>query len=203
MTTETRAEFARRLGVHRSIITRAAQAGRLVLAEDGQRVEVEASLARWHGSHGGRSDVAARHAAHRGREVPQASGVAGVAPGVTEAQQDGAGDTDQSRTRYKAMVVQARNSAKKLRMAVSRRLRFSRESAEIEARGIGASVRGGVERMVDLLTPQIAVARDQVARMEIFEAGVAELRRSFRKEGVRAMRRIALNDAAKKTEAQE
>src|SRR5574337_1226193 len=64
VTIESRAAFARRLGVARSTITRAAQNGRLVLI--GEEIDVEASLARWHATAGARSDVAARHAAQRG-----------------------------------------------------------------------------------------------------------------------------------------
>lgn len=45
MTTETRADFARRMGWNRSSVTRAVQDGRVVLTEAGQ-VDVEASLAK-------------------------------------------------------------------------------------------------------------------------------------------------------------
>lgn len=44
MTTETRAEFARRMGWNRSSVTRAVQDGRVVLIDD--RVDVEVSLAK-------------------------------------------------------------------------------------------------------------------------------------------------------------
>lgn len=44
MTTETRAEFARRMGWNRSSVTRAAKDGRVVLVDD--MVDVEASLAK-------------------------------------------------------------------------------------------------------------------------------------------------------------
>src|SRR5574338_705107 len=45
VTIESRAAFARRLGVARSTVTRAAQDGRLVLV--GEEIDVEASLARY------------------------------------------------------------------------------------------------------------------------------------------------------------
>lgn len=66
---ESMAAFARRLGVARSTITRAAQAGRLSLTPDGQ-VRIAESLARWHDTRGGRDDVADRHAATRGAAIP-------------------------------------------------------------------------------------------------------------------------------------
>jgi hypothetical protein len=68
MTVETKADFARRLGVNRSTVTRLDKAGRLVLAADG-RVDVEPSLARLEATRGTRYDVSDRHAAARGAEV--------------------------------------------------------------------------------------------------------------------------------------
>ena len=67
---ETMAAFARRLGVARSTITRAAQAGRLVTRPDGL-VLVAESLARWHATLGPRADMAERHALARGAAIPQ------------------------------------------------------------------------------------------------------------------------------------
>ena len=71
---ESKAAFARRLGVNKSTVTRAAEAGRIVLTPRGQ-VEVEKSLERWHATKGARSDVAARHAEKRGADIPEAAPV--------------------------------------------------------------------------------------------------------------------------------
>jgi len=65
---ESKAAFARRLGVNKSTITRAAQAGRLVLR--GRLVDVAASLERWHATQGSRPDMAAHHATRRGQPIP-------------------------------------------------------------------------------------------------------------------------------------
>lgn len=64
MTIETRAAFARRLEMNKSTVTRLAQAGRIVVTEEGM-VEVEKSLALIQQTKGTRDDVAARHAAQR------------------------------------------------------------------------------------------------------------------------------------------
>jgi len=69
--TETRAQFAARLGVHRSTITRAVEAGRLVLHENGH-ILVAPSLKRWHETKAGRTDMEARHAQNRGAAIPEA-----------------------------------------------------------------------------------------------------------------------------------
>ena len=65
----TQVEFANMLGVHKSHITRLKQNGRLVLLEDG-RVDVEASKLLIAETEGGREDVAARHAADKGKQAP-------------------------------------------------------------------------------------------------------------------------------------
>jgi hypothetical protein len=57
-TIESRSEFARRLGVHRSQVTRWAQKGRLVETATG-RVLVKESLARLEATEGGRPDATA------------------------------------------------------------------------------------------------------------------------------------------------
>lgn len=65
MTTESQADFARRMEVHmgravnRSTVKRWADSGRIVM--EGDRVNVEASLAQLDGTQGGRQDVADRH----------------------------------------------------------------------------------------------------------------------------------------------
>jgi hypothetical protein len=66
---ETMAAFARRMGVARSTITRAAQAGRVAVDREGP-VLVQASLQLWADTRGNRDDVAERHAAARGQALP-------------------------------------------------------------------------------------------------------------------------------------
>ena len=66
MTLETKADFARRMeshlgrSVNRSTVTRWADSGRIVM--DGDRVNVEASIAQLGGTQGDRQDVTDRHA---------------------------------------------------------------------------------------------------------------------------------------------
>jgi hypothetical protein len=68
---ETPAAFARRLGVHKSTISRAIAAGRLQL--DGGFLDVDASLLLWQATKPGlRPDVLARHAAKRSPAIPGA-----------------------------------------------------------------------------------------------------------------------------------
>lgn len=64
MTRETQTQFAARLGVNKSRVTRLKQAGRLVMS-DGGMVEVEPSLARLEATRGDRFDLSDRYAAAR------------------------------------------------------------------------------------------------------------------------------------------
>ena len=196
MTLENKAAFARRLGWNRSTVTRAAQAGRLVM--QGPLVDVEASLARIKATEGGRPDVAARHAAERGPDVGHQQDAAENATATpktpppsasegfgTPGTADGAG-----RARYKALVLQFENQQIKLGMAMSRGLRFARRDVSREATTIGAIVRSAVERVIDQTAPRLAVMTDAERRRELLAAELRVVRRALRAEFPRALRRL-------------
>ena len=66
-------DLARALGVNRSTITKAAQAGRLVLAGDDPRFfDLDASLARFQATKGGRLDLQDQYAHRRAQPAPDA-----------------------------------------------------------------------------------------------------------------------------------
>lgn len=208
MTLESKAAFARRIGVNKSTITRAAQAGRLVL--DGEQVDVEASLARWHATQGGRLDVAARHAEQRGQAIPATltpAGItgnavaglpgptAGMVAGAVAAQLDAqpkADDADGSidRTAYKAMALRYENEAIKLEMALRRHLRYPLEDVRREAQALGTMLRAGVERLIDQTAPRLAAAPSATEREALLRTECAALARAFRNEFKRALRRL-------------
>lgn len=190
------AAFARRLGVNRSTVTRAAQAGRLVLTADG-RVLVQASLARWHASRGGRDDVAARHAEARGH------GVAGVAAPATaaaggqigplagdqlagEAQAPDAG----SRAFYEAEKVRWQNRQLLLSLDLESGARIPRPALQREAHGLGATLRATVERLIDQTAPRLAAAATDADRRRLLATELGAARRVVRREFATAMRRL-------------
>lgn len=78
-TLERMCDFADRLGVNRSTVTRWRAAGRLVLSDDG-RVDVEASQRRLEATRGGRFDVSARWDAHRGAPIQTGTAAPELAP---------------------------------------------------------------------------------------------------------------------------
>lgn len=162
---ETKSAFARRLGVHKSQITRAAQAGRLVLASDG-RVEVELSVERWYATKAGRDDVAARHAANRdgggatvaagddrglnGPELPVATGGATLrATGATGAFLE---------TRAEATARKESAGADLLELERAQKLGalIARDDADAAMQFIGAALRAALDVMPDQTAPLVA-----------------------------------------------
>lgn len=199
MTLETKAAFARRLNWNRSTVTRAAQAGRLVMV--GSLVDVEASLARLQSTEGGRADVAARHAAERGQggatPAPAAQNATAAqktprTPEIDAASMgDVAGATDGgSRARYKAMVLHFENQQIKLGMAMARGLRFAHQDVTREATAMGAIVRSAIERVIDQTAPRLAVMTAADRRRHLLATELRAVRRALRAEFPRALRRL-------------
>lgn len=195
MALETKAAFARRLDWNRSTVTRAAQAGRLVLV--GNLVDVEPSLARLKATEGGRTDVAARHAAERGQggAAPARSAENGAtathAPRSAENDHASTADADGAgRARYKAITLQFENQQIKLGMAMARGLRFNRKDVAREAVALGAIVRSAVERVIDQTAPRLAVMNAPDRRRELLGAELRAVRRALRAEFPRALRRL-------------
>lgn len=199
---ENLAAFARRLGVNRSTVTRAAQAGRLVLADDG-RVCITASLAKWHATRGGRDDVAARHAAERGLPV------AGVAPGATTpatAQNGPTGAEEQggeasppahgSRAFYEAEKVRWQNAELLLAMDLDSGVRIPRGLLQREAHGLGATLRATVERVIDQTAPRLAAATTAEERRRLLTGEMHAARRLLKREFSAAMRRLRPDGSA-------
>lgn len=202
---ETRAAFARRLGVHKSTITRAEQAGRIVMA--GDLVDVERSVERWYATKGGREDVAARHAENRGGDwvTPPREGENGTTGRESRATTQPAGEKTSAtggpggagsdgagaaRTRYKALALQYENQQIKLEMALRRGLRYPLASVRREAAGLGATLRAAMERIIDQTAPRLAVMGSDLDRRRLLEAELARVRWMLKRELPRALRRM-------------
>ena len=195
---ESKAAFARRLGVNKSTITRAAEAGRIVLTQRGQ-VEVEKSLERWHATKGARSDVSARHAEKRGADIPEAGHGQENAPKGRKTAGADAGAADSlpgveqpggTRARYKLAALHYENQSLKLEMALRRGLRYPLALVKQEAGGIGATVRAAIERIIDQTAPRLAVMRDDIERRRLIDAEVRRVRWMLKRELPRALRRM-------------
>ena len=216
---ETPAAFARRLGVHKSTISRAISAGRLVL--DGGFLDVEVSLRLWQATKPGlRPDVLARHAAKRSPAIP---GALPPAPAPRSAPEDAAADaeaedaaaaTDLDRllggdddgesaqpddaagaprlADYTQALLASQNALARLSIQLRTHKRYPADAIHAEAQALGATLRGALERLVDQTAPRLAVQRDPAARRALLVEQVKALGRTLRREMPRALRRLRL-----------
>ena len=203
MTTENMSDFAKRLGIHKSNITRGARAGRVIINKNGH-VEVEASLKRWHETKGHRPDVAARHAAHRGSEIPiviQADDRSATAQIYTTRTQSSATSpalTDsEGRTRHKADAMQYENQIIGIEMDLRRGQRYRVEDVKREAHGIGATLRAAMERLIDQTAPRLAVMSDETERKKLLATELRRMQRLIKTDLPRALRRLRQSGAKK------
>lgn len=224
---ETPAAFARRLGVHKSTISRAIAAGRLHL--DGGFLDVDASLRLWQATKPGlRPDVLARHAAKRGQAIPEAHPAAatprsaparlgdnaeaaecagadvGDADDLSEIPADAATETTPAAADgaprladYTQSLLAAQNALARLSIQLRTHKRYPADAMHDEAQALGATLRGALERLVDQTAPRLAVQSDPGARRALLEEQVKALGRTLRREMPRALRRLRL--AGKKT----
>jgi len=171
MTTETRIKFAKRIKRAPSYVTELIKHGRMVLTEDGKKVEVEASLKRIEETASGANPaVAARHEAARNGEQLQL--------------QDG------TRAKFKSMVMQYENQGLKIEMMLKRHLRFQKKDVLEETQAIGNTVRTSLERLVDLSAPKLAATTSRAERAAIINREVTKIKRIINSEFTRALRRL-------------
>lgn len=201
MTTENMTAFAKRLGIHKSNITRAARAGRIIINKNGL-VEVEASLKRWHETKGHRPDVAARHAAHRGAEIPTViqtddrSTTGRIYTTDTQSVATALPDSE-GRTRHKADAMQYENQIIGIEMDLRRGKRYRVEDVKREAHGIGATLRAAMERLIDQTAPRLAVMTDEAERKKLLATELRRMQRLIKTDLPRALRRLRQSGAKK------
>ena len=199
----------RHLGVNRSTVTRAVQAGRIAPDADG-RFDFNACATAWHASAGGRTDVAARHAEKRGADIPQAhpspknaarAHAAAALPALDDTTDAQHGNTS-TRNKAKTLVLHYENSSIKLEMALRRFVRVIPQDAGREAAGLGSLLRAGIERVIDQTAPRLAAAGNELQRRQILDKELKHLRWMFKRELPRAVRRLQEQGAGKKAEAE-
>lgn len=192
---ESPAAFARRLGVHKSSVSRAIKAGRLTIVDG--LLDVASSEQAWQASKtGSRPDVAARHAAAR---RPQG---ADTAPPIPQADADENEPTDTQEDapqpgplpvgmqRYTALRLEAQNGLLKLAILLRTHKRYPFDAVRDEALALGGTLRAALERVVDQTAPQLAMLADPQARLALLASETDKLRRSLQREMPRALRRL-------------
>lgn len=193
---ESPAAFARRLGVHKSTVSRAIAAGRLVLISG--QLEIADSLRRWQDTKPGtRPDVLARHAAKRQPVDVVACQAAEIAPRAPEsAAMEDSGEQSTSAMSepgigdYTQQVLTAQNALARLSMSLRTFKRYPLATIEREAQALGSTLRGALERLVDQTSPRLAVCGDDGARAAVLAAEIVRLRQTMRREMPRALRRM-------------
>jgi len=164
MTTEIRAQFAARLGVNRSTVTRWAEQGRLIEADG--RIDIDASLARLQATSGGRDDVKLRHALARA-----AKNAADAAPGegqgqsatppaeiaATAAPSDPAGQPrGETRADAQARKEAAQADLAEMEVLQKRGYLIPREDVDAALKAMGAAVRAAMDVFPDQTAPLVA-----------------------------------------------
>lgn len=161
---ETKADFARRLGVNRSTVTRGVQQGRILVNGQGH-VYIKESLQQWNNTKGGRFDVEARHAAHRGAALPLSSAMAHLDSNLEDLTDldESAGLATGELAIYKARALEAKNQMALLEVAISKGAMIHKADHQRDIAKLGASVRQGIERIIDNLAPQLhGAAQSQI-----------------------------------------
>lgn len=156
MTTETQADFARRMeshmgrAVNRSTVKRWADAGRIVM--DGDKVDVEASLAQLGGTQGGRQDVSDRHT----NEADEKATAGRTAPDVAQP----AADLSMEKARRVRAVADARKSAAEAEIREMERDRMAgklidKEVVDFVINDYGATLRSLMENLAGRIAPVV------------------------------------------------
>jgi hypothetical protein len=185
----TQKQLADHLGVHKSSVNRAVKAGRIAPEADGS-FDFAKCTAAWHASSGARADVAARHAASRGRELPQAQPAPKTAQAPDLSQPLAGTDGGDSRRSAKTALMHFENSQIKLEMALRRGLRLEQGAVKREANGLGALMRAGLERVIDQTAPRLAASTQDLERRRLIAAEARRLAWIIKREFPRALRRM-------------
>lgn len=153
----TKSQFARILGVRPSYVTKLAKAGRLVMTEDGRRVDVDASMDRIRATRDpGRRGVADRLPGQAAEPTPSAAEIAGD----EAAEAAPASPSDVSYAAARAM--REHYQAQKARLDYELMLGRLCETDAVRAAGmdIGIRMRQALERLPDRLAPELAPCTD-------------------------------------------
>lgn len=191
-------DLAQYLGLNKSSVSRAVHAGRIQAEPDG-RFDFEKCAAAWHASTGGRADLIARHAAQRGaaipkgQPIPQNAPAASTAPTVPAAPVTDDLDIDLdsgNRNKAKALILHYENSLIKIEMSLRRALRYDLATALRESDSLGATLRAGLERVIDTCAPRLAATADPKTRHHILAQEMKRLRTLIKREMPRSLRRM-------------
>lgn len=108
-------------------------------------------------------------------EAPAAAGQAGDGPGIAH---------------YAQALLSAQNAMARLSIQMRSNRRYRLDDIDREARSLGSTLRGALERLVDQTAPRLAVMDTAEHRLVLLSAEASALRRMIRRELPRALRRL-------------
>lgn len=159
----TKSEFADYLGLVPSYITALVKAGRIVLDGEGRsaRVKVVESLALIESTHGGRFDVARRHAAARRRAPNETLASATPAPPKENAgKRDSESPESEKLVDAKTRKESAQADQEEMKAAQMAGNLIARDDVESAMKFIGAAVRAAMEVFPDQNAPVLCAVTD-------------------------------------------
>ena len=180
---ETKAEFARRLGVNRSTVTRGVQQGRILVNGEGL-VLIRESLASWEASKAGRVDMEAYHAQKRGHGLNlSADGFGELELGyykpLSEDEDEDlaldASSVDKARADVKAEKVHFENQLFHLEQSIERGNTLIKSEFEREIADIAKALSSGLDRITDNLAPQLVNKTSKSVRRAMVDNALSGL----------------------------
>ena len=194
----TKSEFADYLGLVPSYITALVKAGRIVLDGEGRsaRVKVAESLAIIESTHGGRFDVARRHAAARRRAPNDAlASTTPRPPKENAAKRDSESQESEKLVDAKTRKESAQADQEEMKAAQMAGNLIARDDVEAAMKFIGAAIRAAMEVFPDQNAPVLCAVTDlnethalltEACRNVLLDVGAAveRHREQLQKDGV-------------------
>ena len=164
MTEESKSAFAARLNRAPSYVTKLKDTGRLVLAADGKRVDVEASLRLIGQTAGSRDDVAQRWQAARVAQTQATT--SGDIPAPEKTQQRPTAQADAAEKIGSSL--QAARAVKEKYAAMTAKIEYEKligeleptEKVHLDLRSFGAALRSAMDVFPDQIAPLVAATSD-------------------------------------------
>jgi hypothetical protein len=203
-----KADLAKALGVNRSAITRAAQAGRLVPASDASLAalgwyEADASLERFAATRGGRLDLVERHATARQAAPPAPSAPAAAPDALTPRPTPAAAPeavlappspaapiAGHDRAAVRGQILAAENAITKLEIAISRGHRLHLADVGRESQGWGQRLADHLLRVIDQVAARLAAVPDPAERQRLLRPELRRVHRAFDQAGINSLRAL-------------
>ena len=174
----TKANFARHIGRDRSYVTRLADAGRLVMAQDGKRVHVEASKEMIEKTRGKRRpDVQARLAQRRGTAIDESPSSTGGGNDTNKGNgEDGNAEitNTNSRAHWERELSKEKALTARMEREEAARNLVQREDVEFVLRDLGNVWRGLLDNMAARWAPVLVTRAGSVQDMDAALNEVAE-----------------------------